>query len=256
MATTAEQEVGFAWKEQGPSPRFVTVLANSQAQVREAQRLRYRVFAEEMGATIHHCATSLDSDRFDQFCEHLLVCDADSGELVGTYRILTADRARHTGGFYSDTEFDLGALRTLGNPIEVGRACVHSQYRNGTVITQLWAGLFRYVLAAGYTHVMGCGSIPLGGGAAAAASLCSLLEREFLSPAGLRVTPHKPFPLDEFEGAPSAEPPPLIKGYLRLGAWVCGDPAWDPDFNTADLFILLPMDRLNPRYAARLMRQS
>ena len=116
--------------------------AQNAADIEEAQRLRYKVFAEEMGARLSTRKAGVDEDIFDPYCDHLLVRDGDSNEVVGTYRILSPEKARKIGGFYSEGEFDLTRLAHLSDRmVEVGRSCVHPDYRSGAVITLLWAGL-------------------------------------------------------------------------------------------------------------------
>lgn len=235
--------------------RFTAALAASDGEVEEAQRLRYRVFADEFGARIPESARGLDHDDLDPFCHHLLVRERESRMLVGTYRMLPAERARCAGGFYAEREFDLRGLRGLQPlTVEIGRACVHPDFRNGSVLALLWAALLRYVTAAGSRHVMGCASVSLAGGHAVAAAICGRLCEEHLGPERWRVVPHRPFRTRDWSRAIAVEPPPLIRGYLHLGAFVCGEPAWDEEFNTADLLMLLPLSQLDPRHARRLLR--
>lgn len=233
---------------------FYCSIARTPSEVAEAQRLRYKIFAEEMGARLKGL-DGLDRDGFDAFCDHLLVRDADSGEVVGTYRILSPSMAQEAGGYYSAGEFDLSRLQHLApSMVEVGRSCVHADYRNGTTISLLWAGLSKYMITNGYEHVIGCASIAMSDGGHHAASLYnSLLEAGKLSPSEYRVFPHCPLPLAALKNNMEVTLPPLIKGYMRLGAYICGEPAWDPDFNTADLLVMLPLSRMNPRYAAHFL---
>jgi putative hemolysin len=235
--------------------RLSTCIAETREEVRAAQRLRHRVFAEEMHARLATSEAGLDADAFDPHCDHLLVRDDRTREVVGTYRILPGDRARRLGGFYSESEFDLGAIGALPGLVEIGRACVHPAYRNGTVIRLLWAGLTRYVLGHRYEFVVGCASMHVED----ARTVCAVhreLARDHLSPSVWRVRPRVPFPLD----APPTEGvvtlPALIKGYVRLGAYVCGEPGWDADFGTADFFMMLPLARLKRRYAMRFARAA
>lgn len=229
-------------------PQLSVSLAHSADEIREAQRLRYRVFAGELGAKLPTRNPGVDEDIYDPFCEHLLVRDDKSGEIVGTYRILSPENARRVG-YYSENEFDLTRLQHLRpQMVEIGRSCVHPDYRSGATITLLWAGLAKYMLENNYQYLIGCASISMADGGHAAASLYNRLESE-LCPLEYRVFPRCPLPLAALRQDIPAELPPLIKGYLRAGAWVCGAPAWDPDFNTADLPVLLPMSRLDKRYA-------
>jgi putative hemolysin len=230
-------------------PRLTLSIARTDADIEDAQRLRYKVFAEEMGAAVRAPQTGLDVDDFDAWCDHLIVRDAETLRAVGTYRILPPDRARELGRLYSETEFDLARLAHLRPAaIEVGRSCVHRDYRTGSAILLLWAGLARYMKAGGYRHLIGCASATLSDGGHQAAWLRDELQAYFTDPE-LRVFPHVAFPHQRMARAASGTIPPLIKGYLRLGARVCGEPAWDPDFNTADFLIWLSLDRLHPRYA-------
>ncbi len=225
-------------------------------EVREAQRLRYRVFGEEMGARLTCPEPGVDADLYDPYCEHLLVRDTDTGEVVGTYRILNPVNAKRIGSYYTEQEFDLTRLQHIRSRlVELGRSCVHPDYRSGSVITLLWAGLAEYMLKNGYEYLVGCASIGMQDGGHNAAAVWHAVSRKHLGPVEWRVFPRCPLPLEALDSAPAAVLPPLIKGYLRVGAWVAGEPAWDPDFNTADLPILLAMKNINRAYARHFMKQ-
>jgi putative hemolysin len=222
-------------------------------EVREAQRLRYRIFAGEMGARLASRVPGHDVDLFDDYCEHLLVRDQATGEVVGTYRVLTPAQARRAGSFYSDTEFDLWRLRALrGRMVELGRSCVHADHRHGGVIMALWTALGSFMVRNGLDTMIGCASIPmLRNGMVsgdAAASIWQQVRATHLAPIEHHVTPRLPLPVDQLDGTLAIEPPALIKGYLRLGAKVLGPPAWDPDFNTADLPLMMRLADLPPKY--------
>ena len=235
-------------------PKLAMSLARTEGEVREAQRLRYKVFAEEMGAKMPVHADRIDEDRYDRYCEHLLVRDSDTGVVVGTYRILSPEQAKKAGGYYSEGEFDLLRLDNLRDSlVEVGRSCVHADYRSGGVITMLWAGLAQYMAQNKYDFLIGCASISMADGGRNAANIFNKIKSDNMSPAEWRVFPNCALPFDVLGDRAEEFLPPLIKGYLRLGAYVCGDPAWDPDFNTADLLMLLPMSRLNKRYAKHFL---
>lgn len=237
-------------------PALYFSLARSPSEVREAQALRYRVFAEEMGAKLSSI-DKLDRDGFDPFCDHLLVRERENGKVVGTYRILSPAMASEAGGYYSAGEFDLSRLEPLfDRTVEVGRACVDPDYRNGSTIALLWAGLAKYMLLNRYDYLIGCASISMADGGHAAASLYNRLKHDYLAPAEYRVFPRCPLPLDALRSNMDASCPALVKGYLRLGAYVCGEPAWDPDFNTADLLVMLPLARINKRYAEHFLKHA
>jgi putative hemolysin len=230
--------------------RYRVVLARDEADVRAAQRLRHQVFAGELGARLEGPEPGLDTDFFDAYCDHLLVREETTGEVVGTYRLLPPERARAAGRLYSEGEFDLSAFAPIRDDlVEVGRSCVHPLHRTGAVIGLIWAGLARYMTATGHRHLAGCCSVPLVDGGALAAATWRTVRDKHLAPEEYRVAPHRPWtPGPGVAAAPRSELPALLRGYLRLGAWVCGEPAHDPEFGVADLCVLLSMDRVNARY--------
>ncbi len=233
--------------------RLITSLAHSQSEVLEAQRLRYKVFAEEMGANLP--GTEFDQDAFDAYCEHLIVRERDENKVVGTYRILSPIQAEKHGGYYAQTEFDITRLLHLSDRmVEVGRSCVHQDFRDGATISQLWGGLAQYMQQHGHEYLIGCASITMADGGHIAASLYHKLHKIHGAPAEYHVFPRCPLPLHALNQHLDVQAPPLLKGYLRLGAYICGEPAWDPEFNTADLLILLPMSRMNSRYARHFLK--
>jgi putative hemolysin len=235
---------------EGDQSRYVVSLARDQDDVRAAQRLRHQVFAGEMGARLEGPEPGLDIDAFDVYCDHILVREAETGEVVGTYRVLPPESAKVAGRLYSETEFDLTRLAPIRDDlVEVGRSCVHPLHRNGAVIALIWAGLARYMTRTGHTWLAGCCSIPLADGGTLAAATWDTVKAKNLAPEEYWVTPHKlwnPDSVTRPEGR--TELPALLRGYLRLGAWVCGAPAHDPDFGVADLYVLLSLRRTNPRY--------
>lgn len=236
---------------------FAVRLADSAADVRRAQRLRYEVFALEMGARLPSVDLGLDCDAFDQHCDHLLVYERGSDRVVGTYRMLPPTRAAAAGGWYCASEFDVARLLPRRRHIvEVGRACVDPAYRSGLVIALLWGGLMRYLRDHGGADAIGCASLPTDDGGHIAASACRRLLRDHLAAPPWQVTPRRAFVLEGWQDVAEPPLPPLLKGYLRLGAEVCGPPAWDPAFRTADLLIRLDMTRANPRYVDRLLRAA
>ena len=237
-----------------PASRYHVSLAVDDSEIREAQRLRHEVFAEEMGARLSSVLPGHDIDLYDPFCDHLLVRELGSGEVVGTYRILPPESARHVGSYYSEQEFDLTRLHFLRPRMaELGRSCVHPAHRSGGVIARLWIGLADYMTRYGYEYMVGCASIGMADGGHIAASVYRQLIERHLAPVEWRTTPRYRLPVESLDDGRAATLPPLTKGYTRLGAMVCGEPAWDPDFNTADLLMLLPMAQLNRSYARRFV---
>jgi putative hemolysin len=240
-----------------PSFSKLTVsLASTPEEIREVQRLRYKVFIEAFSLSALANPDGLDSDEFDSYCDHLIVRDTKTLRVVGTYRVMSPHAARRMGRYYSEQEFDLGRLDNLRSSIaEAGRACIHPDYRSGSVIMLLWAGLAAYMRRERCEYLMGCVSVSLADGGHNAAALYHALSEENFAPAEYRVTPHTPFPVYEREAGHVPNMPPLLKGYLRSGAWVCGEPAWDPDFHSADFFLLLPLARLDSRYARHYRKE-
>ena len=222
-------------------------------EVRAAQRLRYDIFAGEMGARLSTTLPGHDIDLFDNFCEHLLVCDEITGQVIGTYRVLTPVQAQRVGSTYSDTEFDLTRLRSLRERmVELGRSCVHKDYRHGGVIMALWGALGAFMVRNQLDTMIGCASIPmLHNGVVSgdlAASIWRKVQATHLAPIEYHVRPRLPLPIEQLDASLDVEPPALIKGYLRLGSKVLGPPAWDPDFNSADLPMLMRLEDLPARY--------
>jgi putative hemolysin len=248
------------------TPRLDARWASSFAEVRACQRLRHEVFVGEMGARLRPPAgapAGHDVDLWDPHCEHLMVRALDTEspaaepQVVGTYRVLTPEAARQAGGFYTETEFDLTRLRALRPQLaEIGRSCVHPAHRQGGVILSLWAELARFMVANGLEYVIGCASVPMRDGGHAAASLWRQLAQDHLAPIEWRVTPRLALPVEELRSDLVVEPPPLVKGYLRCGARLLGAPAWDPDFGTADLPLLIRLADMPARYRRHLLGEA
>ncbi len=231
--------------------------ARHEDEVRAAQRLRYQVFATELGARLtlpRGAPAGHDIDVFDPYCEHLLVRslpteDEEPGDVVGTYRVLTPAAAKRIGGLYSETEFDLTRLRALRpKMVELGRSCVHPDWRRGGVILALWGALTAFMQRNRLDTMIGCASIGMHDGGHLAASLWEQLRQSHLAPVERQVSPRLPLPIADLQRDLCVEAPALIRGYLRCGAQVLGPPAWDPDFNTADLPLMMRMEDMPQRY--------
>jgi putative hemolysin len=258
----------------GDSGRYSLLVTREEEQVRAAQRLRHDVFAVEQGARLapgRAAEEGRDEDAFDAFCDHVMVRDERDGAIVGTYRMLAPQGAAAAGGLYSDTEFDLSALDDLRpRLVEVGRSCVHPEHRTGTVLSLVWGGMWRYLVLTGHRWLIGCASVPLSPEGALPGSVWSLVTRKHLAPEDRRVVPHRPAPIGtdgREEGAAALrsaggsrparhETPPLLRGYLRLGAQIAGPPALDPDFGVADLFVLLDHTTIDPRWRRHLLGED
>jgi putative hemolysin len=237
-------------------PRLHVGLAENEDEILAAQRLRWRVFADELGARLPSRTPGVDRDIYDAYCDHLIVREEESGRVIGTYRILSPEAARSIGGYYSENEFDLTRLGHLRQRlVEVGRSCIDADFRTGGVITLLWGGLAHYMRQRGHEYLLGCASIGMKDGGHNAAGIYNALA-EHMAPLEYRVFPRCPLPLARLEAVAKPELPPLLKGYLRAGSWVCGEPAWDPDFNTADLLLLMPMSRVTGRYSRHFLERQ
>ncbi len=232
-------------------------LATTPEEVREVQRLRYQVFVEAMGIDTLRNSEGLEQDAYDEHCDHLIVRDTRSLKVVGTYRVMGARAVGKTGGFYSESEFDLSRLEHLKPRIlEAGRACIHPDYRSGGVIMMLWAGLAACMQREKAEYLIGCASVSLADGGHTINGLYRKLAQQHLAPAEYRVEPKLAFPLSDEAVSGEVAMPALIKGYLRSGAWICGEPAWDPDFHSADLFMMLPLARLDSRYTRHYLKDG
>lgn len=236
--------------------RLVLGVASTPEEVREAQRLRYRIFIAASEQVQLHNTNEVDEDAFDSYCDHLTVRDTCTNEIVGTYRFLSPESARRCGGYYSETEFDMSRLCHLRERMaEAGRACIDPRFRNGTVLLLLWRGLAALLEKERCDYLIGCASVSLADGGAQAAALHAYFAMSHLSPIEYRVSPYSPFKTlamsDEAQRIP-----PLLKSYLRSGAWIGGPPAWDANFNCVDFFLLLPLKRLEHSYASHFFKQS
>ena len=234
------------------SARYRARLADSQADVRAAQFLRFMVFnvelQEGLEASYHTC---LDADRFDAVCDHLLVEDTATGEIVGTYRLQTGRSAARNHGYYSEQEFSFEPYERLRHRmVELGRACIHSSHRNFAVLNLLWKGIAQYAASHGATHLVGCSSLTSQDPAVGMAAFASL--REHLVDEPLRTVPQPPYlcsPVDAADEAPKI--PKLLSAYLMVGARICGPPALDKEFKTIDFLTLMDFGQMNPRALQR-----
>lgn len=236
-------------------------LADSTRDIEAAQRLRFEVFNMELGnGLLNSYLSGLDADRFDEVCDHLLVEEITTGELVGSYRLQTGMQAMINKGFYSAQEFDFEPLIAppgrISEIVELGRACVHRQHRNLVVLGLLWKGIATYARERGGRYLIGCSSLNSQNPAEGLA-LYEALKWRFLAPTSWRTLPLPGFECNastpESTGAlpvPS-RPPKLMSAYFSIGATICGPPALDAEFQTIDFLTLLDLDTLPPHVASR-----
>ena len=244
---------------------LVVRLAATSAEIEAAQALRYKVFVEEMGARLPPEAMRVrrDFDRIDAYCDHVLVLDtARDGDaedqIVGTYRLLTQETARRFGGFYSQGEYDVDGLVARHADkqfMELGRSCVLAEYRTKRTIELLWQGNWAYALAHRIDAMFGCASFP-GDRAYAHALALSFLNQVAaaegdwaVGAVGGRGVAMDMMPAEAIQPrAALAGMPPLIKGYLRLGAMTSREAVVDHEFRTTDILIILPVRQISERY--------
>ncbi len=246
--------------------------AREEVEIRAAQRLRYRIFYEEMSAqpTPFMVREKRDFDGYDPFCDHLLVIDHDRPEderVVGTYRLLRQEVADAHDGFYSAGEYDLSPLMGaafrdhMGEKrqlLELGRSCVHPDYRNNLTISLLWKGIAGYLAEHRIAYMFGCASLP-GTDPRVHREALAYLYHEHRCPDAflVRALPERHVPMDvlrpgEYDVRSARRAlPPLIKGYLRLGCFIGDGAVVDEQFGTTDVFILLPVEQVSRRYSQR-----
>jgi len=233
--------------------RFAVRFADHDEDKNRCYRLRYDIFAGELGANLQY-GRHLDKDRFDDHCSHVMVIDQQTSQLVATTRLLAAADAVHTGGFYSATEFDISSVLAMpGTFMEVGRTCIHKDYRKGAVLALLWQGIAQIIADRGVNYLIGCASLPLSSGDHYLSSMMKVLRESHFSDEEHRVRPLVPLKVAGDVVPDNLIMPPLLKGYLRQGAVICGEPYWDAEFGVADVFVLLKCDRIAARYVRHFL---
>lgn len=240
---------------------FEVKIATAAHEIEEAQRLRFQVFNLELHKGLKSAyERGLDVDVFDPFCDHLIVRDLMSGDVVGTYRIMRGAQARQYAGFYSEKEFDLSRIKKLdGELMELGRSCARRDFRDRALIPLMWEAIAEQVRTYHVRYLFGCGSL-YSTDSAEVSAMFALLKKKYYAADAYRVVPVDECKLHGLvedvviadEQALFQRLPILIKGYLRIGALVCGPPALDAEFGTADFFLLLDFASLKGEYLKRL----
>lgn len=243
-------------------PDFDIKITTDHGDIQKAQRLRFQVFNLELSKGLKSSyEQELDIDEFDRYCDHLIVRDLASDEVVGTYRLLLGSKARRHIGFYSEREFDLKNIKKVdGELLELGRSCARQDFRDKALIPLMWEAIAQYVKTHGVRYLFGCGSLYNTDVDVEEVSECfSLLKQKYYAAENYRVNP---VPACRFDGLVEnvkirdeqgrfLKLPSLIKSYLRLGAVVCGPPALDREFGTADFLLLLDIQKLSREYLRR-----
>ncbi|MEU6868014.1 GNAT family N-acyltransferase [Streptomyces sp. NPDC046876] len=226
--------------------RYTISVARDENTIREAQKLRYRVFNEELGSP-YHAEQGREVDGYDRYCDHLIARRTDTGEIVGTYRLLSPEGAARAGGLSSEALFDLSPHRALRpSLVELTRACVHPDHRTGPVISMLWAGTIRYMAHGRHAWLSGRMTFPLfDGGALAAACRDQVVAGGHIAPDRYHVRPHTLWepPAND---RPDLPMPPKLRGFLLAGTWVCSEFAYDPPHDEVSLYLLLSLENTDP----------
>lgn len=246
MATQAHDVINRINKQE----KYSVFVTNDKLTAQLCYKLRYDVFASELGAELNNVEDGLDKDRFDEHCQHVVVYDNNTSELVATTRLLDNEGRKKTGMFYSETEFNLeNVLNSEAKFMEVGRTCIHPAYRRGAVLAMLWHGIAGEVINKNIDYLIGCASMPLSNGDKYITSVMKHIYQHHYAPNSLRVQPLIPLRLCLNEPQPDdVILPTLLKGYVRQGAVICGNPFWDASFGVADVFVLLESSQITNRY--------
>lgn len=235
------------------TPLFRLSLAKHMDDLLACQRLRYQVFNCELGEGLADShATGLDRDPFDLVCDHLMVRDASTGMLVGTYRMQTGYRAQGNRGYYSAQLFDLAPFESIrGEILELGRACVHEDYRNTTALSLLWKGIASYANLCSARYLIGCSSLSSQDENEGVALYHALRDKYLVEPE-LRTEPHAAFRCKQtVRPARPPRPPRLFRSYLEISARLCGQPAIDREFRTIDFLTFIDLHRIPERVRTR-----
>ncbi|AEI41485.1 GNAT family N-acetyltransferase [Paenibacillus mucilaginosus] len=244
-------------------PAALTVrLAQGEHEIEQALRLRYSVFVEEERNLQMRSEAGLETDAYDAYCDHLIVVDEETQRVVGTYRLLPGPRAGSAIGFYSESEFNLDSFTVdRMHTLELGRSCIHPEYRGGRTIGLLWEGIADYITKHDLHYLIGCASMHLRTIEETNLIYTMLKRKDILTDRfGVR-----PLETHRIAGLKTVETdleekevfrmlPPLMKGYQWLGAEIGGDPAYDSIFGTVDFFIVLQKDRVARRYRKHFLK--
>jgi putative hemolysin len=241
---------------------FVVKVAKDHEELVNALKLRFEIFNRELNEGLDSSyAIGMDRDNYDDYCDHLIVIDTRCGKVIGTYRLLLGVVAEKNIGYYSEDEFNMNSIRAIkGEKLELGRSCVHKDYRNAGVINLLWAGIARYIEMHNVGHLFGCASLHTND-PAEVSMIYSYMNTFHRANCEFTVHPFKRLGGVHFSSIVDQKTafekmPPLVKGYLRLGALLCGEPAHDEEFGTTDLFLLLQTEKLISRYKKRFFEDS
>jgi putative hemolysin len=235
-------------------------LASNLTEIDAAMRLRFEVFNLELQeGLVSSYDRGYDTDPYDAYCDHLIVKDMTSGEVVGTYRLLRGSQAERHIGFYSENEFDLSNLKRLqGESLELGRSCVAATHRSFATLNLLWSAIVKYAIERDIGYLFGCASLHVSA-TSEVQPVYSYLRANHFAPEKYRVYPVESCRMmiseewgeDVDSRAARRKLSPILKGYLRAGAMICGAPAYDAEFGTADVLVILEMEKMAGRFKQR-----
>ncbi len=241
------------WFQELTASQYRCRLAETPEDIEHAQRLRFQVFNLELAEGLQEAyATGKDADPFDSICDHLIVEDRLTKEIVGTYRLQSGETAKNGTGYYSEQEFDFTPYEPIRHELlELGRACIHKGHRNLASLGLLWKGIAQYAKHNGLRYFIGCSSLT-SQDPAVGLEVYHMLEHRHLTLPHLRTTPHPEFACQS-DQAPEFSPdiPKLLRAYLTVGANICGPPALDKAFGTIDFLTLLDLHNLSARNLRR-----
>jgi len=236
-------------------PRYEVAAVHEGRWLRQAQRLRYLSLADDLGARLPDLG--IYEDRFDAHGVHLVVRDIEADEVAATCRLVTPDAAHLAGGYPIEEHFDLTLLHLLrGRLVEAGRTCVDAAHPFQAVMPLLWTALARFLIEHRYDYVIATASVGVADGGQLAASAFRWARERAESPEDLRVFPVRGLALDRLPGTAAAATPRLLKSYLNLGSWVCGEPALDVELDCAEMPLLLPLARMHTRYTRQFLAHA
>jgi len=236
---------------------FSVRMAETVEDIKACQKLRYEVFAVEMGADLKSTIAGCDQDHFDTHCRHLMVIDEVKDKVIATTRVISNENAESAGSFYSETEFDISNIIALDKKfIEIGRTCVHVDYRTSPAINHLWQGVAKIMIGEQVDYLFGCVSIPLDDNGQYVQSLIQHLKNSNYADEKFRVEPFVKLQDSALPLQVDIVLPSLLKRYLNIGAVVCGEPCLDAEFNVADIFILVDTKKISKRYQRHFLESA
>lgn len=256
---TTQKHPGKQATDLSRRPKIYADFITAERDIRDAQRLRYEVFCEEYNVKLPvqmlWNGHPIDIDELDDHCLHLVVRSQESMEIIGYTRVLTCELAARLGKYYSSHEFNIhNIINRPGRFLEIGRTCIHPDFRNGSTIAVLWAELAKYMMENNFQYLFGCASVSLDDGGTTLAGLMPVIRDKYMADSSFSVEPKVPLTLQSICSGTKADFPPLLKAYTRMGARICGEACWDPDFNVADLFVLLDINNVSARYAKHFLK--